>query len=180
MQHFTDVLYTSEPPKKAFSTLSKIFAISALIFGILGLIAKALEVILAFPAFIVLGLLMMTYLGIILGILIWIPVVNVIAVIIIDIFFILMNVCAISAELLPFMLAILSIIMACEYKAQCTAGHSDSARSVDRNITLSVVTMAISVIPAILWIIIKTVLNAGGITVFTQMLFQVLSGAALG
>ena len=177
---------TIKPPKKAkspiiFGILSIVFAAASVILGVLGLGGKVVELILAFPAFFIFGMLMMTYLGIILGIIIWIPVVNVISTVAIDILFIIMAVCAVGAEALPFVLALASIVMGILAILKGISKDRYGALPMAMGgIIVSVVAPLFFIIPAIVSALVKIFINGAGIVVFTESLIGVLSGAPLG
>jgi hypothetical protein len=176
---------TVKPPKKAaspifFGILSLIFAAASILLGILGLGGKIIELIVAFPAFFILGMFMMTF-GIIIGIIIWIPVVNIIFTIILDLLFIFMAVCAVGAEALPFVLALASIVMGILAILKGISKDRYGALPMGMGgIVVSVVSSIIFIIPAIIASLVKIFINGAGIALFTKLLIEALMEAPLG
>lgn len=168
-----------------FAILAIIFAVLAAAVGGVGLILKLLELAALFPGFIMFGLGMMVY-GFLIAIPLYIPVVNVIFVIIVSLLFIVMACCAVGWELLPFALCLVSVIFAVIAIVKAFIVFSKKSKSgvTVTSIILSAISVALSfaiptvlIIPAIIWSLAKVGVNIAGIVVFVRILIMVLTGA---
>ncbi len=177
---------TVKKPKSplTFAILATVFAVLAGLCSGVGLLIKLLELVSIIPGFFIFGMSMMVY-GFLIAIPLYIPVVNIIFVILVVLLFLFMACCAVGWELIPFVLCFMSLIFAVIAIVKAFLGYSKNAKAgvTVTSIILSVISVVVSVviptvlmIPAIIWILAKLGINLGGVIVFIRLLIMVLTG----